>query len=155
MTTVEKMKIMLTTKDSLFKIIPQRPPIVMVDGLLEHTEAYSVSQFEVLADNIFVLNGSFQLPGLVENIAQTAALRAGYGHMQAAMASGNIDMKPPIGFIGEVKNLKIHFLPAVGAILNTRIDQLHQVFNSSIIKGAVMVNGEIVAECEMKIFAQP
>jgi 3-hydroxyacyl-[acyl-carrier-protein] dehydratase len=64
-------------------------------------------------------------------------------------------VKPPVGFIGEVKNLKIHFLPPVGIIINTKVEVLHTIFTASVIRGTVMLDGNIAAECEMKIFAQP
>ena len=145
---------MLVDKDAIFQFIPQRPPIVMVGTLVEHTAEYSISQFEIKTDNIFVQNGAFQTSGMLENIAQTAALRAGYGFMEQLQTTGEKpeNVKPPIGFIGEVKNLTIHFLPKVGEVLTTKVTLVHQVFNSSIIKGTVMVNGETATDCEMKIF---
>ena len=147
---------MLVDKDAIFQFIPQRPPIVMVDTLVEHTAEYSISQFEIKTDNIFVQNGAFQTSGMLENIAQTAALRAGYGFMERLQTTDEKpeNMKPPIGFIGEVKNLTIHFLPKVGEELTTKVTLIHQVFNSSIITGSVLVNGETAAHCEMKIFVK-
>lgn len=145
---------MLVTKENVLHLIPQRPPIVMVDGLLEHSDAESVSQLFIADDNIFVADGHFQMPGLVENIAQTAALRIGYSHMLEASQNGGEPAKPPVGFIGEVKNLKIRFLPPAGSTINTKVELLHTIFTASVIKGSVMHDGNIAAECEMKIFAQ-
>ncbi|MCW3125531.1 MAG: hydroxymyristoyl-ACP dehydratase [Bacteroidetes bacterium] len=144
---------MLVTKENILRLIPQRPPIVMVDGLLEHSAEVSLSRLFIAEDNIFVTDGFFQMPGLVENIAQTAALRMGYDHM-IHMDPNAEPAKPPVGFIGEVKNLKIHFLPPVGSTVNTKVELLHNIFTASVIKGYVMLDGNIAAECEMKIFAQ-
>ncbi|MBS1593012.1 MAG: 3-hydroxyacyl-ACP dehydratase [Bacteroidetes bacterium] len=135
--------------------IPQRHPIVMVDGLLEHEGDVSVSALTIAPDNIFVSDGHFQMPGMVENIAQTAALRMGYSHKLEAKQSGAAPAKPPVGFIGEVKNLKIHLLPPVGATIHTRIEVLHTIFTASVIRGEVLYDGQVAAECEMKIFTQP
>lgn len=143
---------MLVTKENVQRLIPQRPPIVMVDGLLEHSPEVSVSRLFIAEDNIFVADGFLQMPGLVENIAQTAALRMGYDHM-IHMEPGAEPGKPPVGFIGEVKNLKIYSLPPVGSTINTRVELLHNIFTASVIKGFVTCNGQIAAECEMKIFA--
>ena len=54
-------------------LLPQKPPMVMVDALVEFTELSAVTRLVVRPDNIFVQNGRLAEPGLVENIAQTAA----------------------------------------------------------------------------------
>ena len=54
----------------------------MVDGLVAHDEVSTTSRLELNEQNIFCKNGYFHETGLIENIAQTAALRAGYtAHM--------------------------------------------------------------------------
>jgi 3-hydroxyacyl-[acyl-carrier-protein] dehydratase len=146
---------MLVTKENITTFIPQRAPIIMVDGLLEHSDQISVSQLVIAMDNIFVADGHFQMPGMVENIAQTAALRMGYAHMVQAKESGGAPIAPPVGFIGEVKNLTIHFLPPVGSTIHTKVELLHNVFTASVIKGTVLHDGKVAADCEMKIFLQP
>jgi 3-hydroxymyristoyl/3-hydroxydecanoyl-(acyl carrier protein) dehydratase len=145
---------MLILKEYIFQFIPQRPPIVMVDSLREHSAALSVSVFKIEADNIFVAGGYFQMPGLIENIAQTVALRAGYEHMLYINEASGKAIKPPIGYIGEIKNLQINFLPPVGAMIETHVALLHHIFTASVVKGQVIYDGRIAAECEMKVFVQ-
>ena len=123
--------------------------MVMVDALVEHSGEVSVSEFMILPDNIFVSEGFLQMPGLVENIAQTAALRIGY-----EQSLSDTESEPSVGFIGEVKNLKVHFLPPDGSTIRTTIELLHTIFTASVIKGKVMCDGKVAAECEMKIFTQ-
>jgi 3-hydroxymyristoyl/3-hydroxydecanoyl-(acyl carrier protein) dehydratase len=146
---------MLISKENVLQLIPQRPPIVMVDGLKEHTPESSVSVFQISPDNIFIADGHFAMPGLIENIAQTVALRAGYMHMLRIQSEGGAAIKPPVGFIGEVKNLIVNFLPPVGALIETKVDLLHNIFTASVVKGTVICDGNIAAECEMKVFVQP
>ena len=50
----------------------------MVDKLLYADETTTRSSFIIPADNVFVMDGIFQEAGLMENMAQTAAARAGY-----------------------------------------------------------------------------
>ena len=145
---------MLVTQEDIFSLIPQRPPIVMVDGLLEHSAEASTSVFHIAPDNIFVAEGAFQMPGLVENIAQTVALRAGYEHMVQLKAAGGAAIKAPVGFIGEIKNLQIHFLPAASSDLETRVQLLHKIFGASVVNGQVICDGKVAAECEMKLFVK-
>jgi hypothetical protein len=76
----------LTGENSL-ALIPQKPPFVMIDALLFSDEKRTVSSFKIPEKNIFVKEGLFLEPGLVENIAQTAAARA--GHETFGKCAGN------------------------------------------------------------------
>ena len=146
---------MLVNKENVIQLIPQRPPIVMVDGLKEHSAEVSTSVFHIRPDNIFVADGHFQMPGLIENIAQTVALRAGYEHMLRIQSEGGAAIKPPVGFIGEVKNLIVNFMPQVDTQIETRVELHHTIFTASVVKGTVVSGSKVAAECEMKVFVQP
>ncbi|WP_018630572.1 hypothetical protein [Niabella aurantiaca] len=125
--------------------IPQRPPFVMVQTLERSDSEGAATRFTVTEDNILVEAGFLKEPGLVENIAQTAAARIGYSCLQ--------EQKPvPVGFIGAVQQLKINRLPRVGEILETSISIKNQVFNATIVDGAIAINGDVIASCEMRIF---
>ena len=101
-------------------------------------------------DNIFCKNGFLCEPGLMENIAQTAGLRLGYIVYQQQKNGEAI--KPPLGYIGAIKNLIIHQLPPVGAELKTEIFVQAVVFDVTLISAKRTMKGEPVASCEMKIF---
>ena len=119
----------------------------MVDGLISNDEAITISKLSLSKNNIFCSDGFFREPGIIENIAQTAALRSGY----MAMVSGE---KPKVGFIGSVKKLKIYHLPTDNDTLQTKVSILTSLMNVLIIKGEVFVNEELIAEGEMNIFLQ-
>jgi predicted hotdog family 3-hydroxylacyl-ACP dehydratase len=141
-------------------LIPQRPPFVMVGRLLASDEHVTRTSFRVGEDNIFVVNGRFTEGGLLENIAQTAAVRAGAAaRAEAAARAGavsRIEGEPArVGYIGAVKNLEIIDLPAAGDELITEIRIEDQVFDVTLISGKVWCNERIVAQCEMKIFMSP
>lgn len=131
-------------------LIPQKPPIEMVDKLWFNDETTTISGFTIKADNIFCENGEFREPGIVENIAQTAALRVGY--MVSLLEKNGEKVNPPVGYIGAIKRLNIHQLPKVGAELKTEVIIQQIIFDVTLITGRTTVNGEPVAECEMKIF---
>ena len=133
--------------EDILKYIPQRPPMVMVDKLLLSNEVKSETELTVRADNIFVENGVLTAPGLTENMAQTAATRAGFTFLK-----NDEDVK--LGFIGAIKNLKIYREPAVGSILKTEIRELATVMNILAVKTEIRCEMELVAECELKIFIQ-
>lgn len=138
---------MLLEKHEVLDLIPQKHPITMVDGLIEQTEKSTTSRLILNSKNIFCCDGVFVEAGLIENMAQTAALRVGYF---SSLKKEN----PPIGFIGALKRIKIHKLPNDSDTLNTKITVLNNLMNVSIIKGEVFSNGILIAEGEMNIFLQ-
>ncbi|HTM65350.1 MAG TPA: hypothetical protein VL093_03460 [Flavipsychrobacter sp.] len=131
----------------VFPYIPQRPPFVMIDKVVSADESASVTSFTIPADNIFVEEGFFTEPGLIENMAQTAAAGTGYKAFQ--------EQKPaPVGFIGALKGLQIKELPQAGETITTKISFLHQIMNAHIVQGTVMSGEKELASCELKIFLQ-
>ncbi len=122
----------------------------MVDTLWYNDETRTVSGFTIPEDNIFCENGFFKEPGIIENIAQTAALRAGY--MASQMANKGEEVKPPVGYIGAVKKLTIVKLPKAGSEVMTEVVIEHVIFDVTLIRGIVTQNSDTIAECEMKIF---
>jgi predicted hotdog family 3-hydroxylacyl-ACP dehydratase len=134
--------------DDVLKYIPQRPPMVMINGIHKATETSITTTFQVLADNVLVEDGCLTEAGLIENIAQSAAALTGY----AALSDNK---KVLLGFIGAVKRLKITGNPQVGTWLETKVEVINQVFDYSIVKGEVFAEEKLIAECEMNIFLQP
>jgi 3-hydroxymyristoyl/3-hydroxydecanoyl-(acyl carrier protein) dehydratase len=137
----------LVSKDSVSQYIPQRYPMVMVDNLTSSDEntLTAHTSFFVENSNIFCENGFFKEPGMIENIAQSCALRVGYAfHAKAE--------KVPLGFIGAVKNLQVHFYPKANSEIQTEIKVMNEIFDVTLVYGKVFSEGKIAAECEMKIF---
>jgi predicted hotdog family 3-hydroxylacyl-ACP dehydratase len=130
---------------NILQLIPQAPPFVMIDQLVYTDDLISKSTFTIQPDNCMVADGFFTEGGLLENIAQTAAARAGY----QALAEN----KPVSGgYIGAVKDFEIFFLPEVGSQLFTEIKIENQFFNVSVVAGSVWCNNKLAASCEMKVF---
>ncbi|MFM1876583.1 MAG: hypothetical protein RL266_2320 [Bacteroidota bacterium] len=142
---------MLVGREDVLKFIPQRPPIVVVHGLLEHSENSSVSEFHVEENHLFVRDGKFLPSGLMENIAQTSALRSGF-HFSQQMQEGGDQKEPPIGFIGALKNFVVSDLPSVGSVLKTKVTVLHEVMGMQVVEAEVQCGRIVIASCEMKIF---
>ena len=124
----------MTPAENIQDLIPQGPPFIMVDKLLSFSETIISTSFTIRADNIFV-----------ENIAQTAAARAGY--------ISKTENKPvAVGYIGAVNNLEVYYLPKPGDELITEIAIKNQIFDVTLISGKIICNGKPVAQCNMKIF---
>jgi predicted hotdog family 3-hydroxylacyl-ACP dehydratase len=131
----------------LLELIPQRPPMVMIDTLYSCEGNTTISGLLVREDNIFCEKGIFREAGLIENIAQTAAAWTGYAGFQK-----DPEGKVRTGFIGGIRDLSIFSLPVAGTRLTTTVTFTHEVFNASVILGKIEAEGELIASCEMKIF---
>jgi 3-hydroxyacyl-[acyl-carrier-protein] dehydratase len=128
--------------------IPQKPPMVMVDRIVEISGKTTVTTFIIKENNVFVEDGLFREPGLIENIAQSAA--AGIAGHQ-----GNEDEEPRLGFIGAVRDLKITRLPSTGDEIMTTVTVTHEILNATVVKGQTRLHDELIAECELRIFLEP
>ena len=69
---------MIAQEQTIIQYIPHRAPMIMVDGLLAYEEKSIESSLTIQSSNVFVEDGAFTPPGMVENIAQTVAAGAGY-----------------------------------------------------------------------------
>lgn len=136
---------MLVNKENIISYIPQKPPFVMIDQLIGSDDISTRTSFQVRPDNIFIEGDQLTEPALVENIAQTAAARAGY-------ITTKENLPVLIGYIGAIKDLEIFNLPKINDNLETEIIIKTQVFDVTLISGTVRCNGNILAQCEMKIF---
>ncbi len=137
----------LVTKENIIEYIPQRTPIVMIDTLELCDGNVTVTNFEIRGDNIFVKDGILQEPGIIENIAQTAAAKAGYEIKKYGA-------EPLVGFIGAIKDLVIHELPKIGDIIQTTVTMKMEVMGVTLIEGKSTCKGADIASCEMKIILQ-
>tara|TARA_R110002072_G_scaffold9683_10_gene46579 strand:- start:346 stop:789 length:444 start_codon:yes stop_codon:yes gene_type:complete len=142
---------MLVSREDVLKFIPQRQPIVVVHGLISHSENTSVSEFNVEEDHLFVRDGKLLESGLMENIAQTSALRSGYCFSQQ-MSDKEVMKEPPIGFIGALKNFVVNNLPSIGSVLYTTVKVTYEVMGMQVVEANVECDGKVIASCEMKIF---
>ena len=131
----------------IFDYIPQRPPMVMIDKLTHCDDKKTCTSFLIKPENIFCENGFFQAPGLIENIAQTAAARDGF-------AVQKLDRTPRIGFIAAIKELNIIFLPEVNTEICSEVTIETEIMGFTLMHGKVFSNQKLAAECEMRIFIQ-
>ncbi|PID88265.1 MAG: hypothetical protein CSB06_01030 [Bacteroidia bacterium] len=134
-------------KAPIESLLPQAPPMLMVDELLLSDSERTISALRILAQNIFTRNGHFCSEGLIENMAQTAALRAGI----EAQKSGNSDLGK--AYIGKIKNLIIRRLPPVDSFLRTKVFVTKKIENFAIVKAEVQCEDKRIASCEMTILS--
>lgn len=137
----------IDNKNKIIDLLPQKPPFVMIDKLIDNNEKSTSSGLKITKENIFVKNNIFYEPGIIENIAQTAAIKMGYECYLN-------NTKVPIGFIGAVKNFNLYKFPKANQEIETTITIESAIFNLSLISGIVMCENEKIADCEMKIVIQ-
>lgn len=129
----------------IHELLPQQEPFVMISSLVRFDMQTTVTETIVSADNMFVEDGVFTAPGIVENIAQTCAARIGY--VNKYILKKGIQL----GFIGSIRDLKVKDLPKVGDTITTTISVIDSVFGMTLVDAVVLNNGAEVASAQMKI----
>ena len=132
---------------NIIDLVPQRPPMVMIDQLTFANEKSARGRLNIKESNLFSYNGQLQEAGLVEFIAQTAAAYTGY-----LSISNNQEVKK--GFIGSIKNLVIHSLPDINTEIQSEVVIDTELLGFTIITGRVFQNDKVLAECEMRILLE-
>jgi len=131
----------------ILELIPQRPPVVMIDALTRADENMACGRLFIASSNLFCEKGKLGEPGLIEFIAQTAAAYTGYRNK---IASTGVT----VGYIGAIKNLVIHDLPPVDSTIVSEIVVENEIVGYTIISGRVYFEGILMAECEMRILGR-
>ena len=126
------------------QFLPHREPMLMVDGLLYFDGTKAISKLTILDSNIFVEDNLFSETGLIEHMAQTAALLTGYKHQ-----SENLPVKE--GFIAAIKNLNIEALPKVNDIVETEVDIAYEVASMTMVTLLSKIKDKTVAAAEMTL----
>ena len=140
---------MLASGIEILELIPQRPPMVMVDKLLSCDGQTTVTELCIKHDNVFAGTGRFSPPGLLESMAQTAAVRNGW------IVKNNHDRKNKkvtIGVIGNIKHFKVCFQPVAGSVITTTAEVMYEIMQATIVKAKVETCGKLAAEGELHIF---
>lgn len=128
----------------IIKIIPQRPPFVMIDKLIYSDAKCGRGKLFIQETNLLCKNGFFREAGIIEFIAQTAAAHMGYFQISEKQ-------KVREGYIGAVKNLIINYLPLVNTEIQSEIVVDTEIMGYTIVIGKVIQENNLLAECEMRI----
>lgn len=138
----------ISNQDFLHSLIPQRKPIIMIDTFFFYSEKKITSGLTISSENMFTSEGRFSAPGLIENMAQTAALHTGYKFY--------LLQKPaPVGYIGAIKKAEVFELPKIGEHLKTTVEIIHDILGVTLVEATVAVNGKAIAKSEMKTALAP
>lgn len=124
------------------QLLPHRHPMVMVDALLKENGNCGEVRFTIRKENLFVANNELAASGLIEHMAQAAALFSGFKkYSNNAVAQ--------VGFIASIKSLDIKRLPHLDNILKTEVCILHEIMHISTVKLSTFIDNELIATAEM------
>ena len=126
-------------------LLPQQEPFVMVGSIKTFDTKKIVTELHIAKDNIFVDDGSFGASGLIENIAQTCAVRIGY------INKFILKKEIQLGFIGAIRNLHITGQPRVGDTIETTVVVEEEVFGMVLASATICCKEKILVTAEIKI----
>ena len=134
----------VSSQEQISKLIPQQPPFVLVDTLVEYEPDRIVSSFSIPEQHVLVNgNGELSEAGIIEHFAQTIALHQGYDYFLR-------DLAPPVGYIGSIKDFDVHLHPRIGQQLSTTIHIVQRMFGVTGVRGEVRCENRLVAAGEMR-----
>lgn len=145
-----------TTQD-IKHYLPHQAPMLMVDNIVEVDDQHAETIFEIKKDNIFVQNNVFLEAGLIENAAQTCSSIVAQSYF-IDENNQEITGVEVIGFISTIKSMKIHSLPKVGAVLNTKAALLSKFITDNYslctLSCQTFNKGKLLLEGEINLFLQ-
>ena len=127
-------------------LLPQQPPMVMVDRLISADEKSATTSLLIREDNIFVTAGRLNAYALIEVMAQTAAAQLGY---EDKCLKGEQGVR--VGYIGSIKKMHIDEVPKVGENLTTRMEVQEDFMNMKLVTVESFVNDRRIATAELTI----
>lgn len=129
--------------------IPHRPPFVLVDALYYYDATIAISGFTVKPDTLFVRDQYFQETGMIENMAQTMALRAG---ILARTGNEGESGSPRIGYLAAVSQLKLLSRVAVGSLLITELEVVRDLKTFLMLRATCSCQGMAAAKAELTVY---
>lgn len=126
-------------------LIPQQEPVVMVGKLVSASQSGAVTETTIAKDNFFADDGRFSAPGLLENMAQTHAVRLGFINKYI------LGKEMQVGFIGAIRNADVFALPSVGETIRTEAVIREEVFGVILSDVTITCGGRQIARAELKI----
>lgn len=128
------------------QLVPHRPPMLMIDRLLEVRERASVSEMTVLADMLFVgKDGKLDDASYPEIMSQAIAAQEGF----RKLGSRNPQQE---GFLLGIKNLEIPGSARVGDVLRISMFKVAKYGDFGIVQGEVKKGDTVIARGELKVF---
>ncbi len=128
------------------RVVPHKPPMLLIDRLLELRERESISEMTVRQDMVFVSeNGKLDEASYPEIISQALAAMEGFREV----GSRNPQQE---GYLLGIKNFEILGSARVGDILRIVIYKVAKLGDFGIIRGEIRKENTIIAHGELKVW---
>lgn len=134
----------IDSAEEILKLIPQKPPFVLVDKIYAHSENEIISGFTIPENHVLVnSSGKLSESGIIEHFAQTIALYQGYFYYLK-------NLPAPVGYIGSIRNIDIFELPEIHQEIRTKLTILNQLMGVTMVSGEVYWGEKLIAQGEMR-----
>jgi radical SAM protein with 4Fe4S-binding SPASM domain len=128
------------------QLVPHKPPMLMIDRLLEVRERASVSEMTVMEDMVFVgRDGKLDEAAYPEIMSQAMAAQEGFRKLGSRSPQQE-------GFLLGIKNLEIPGSARVGDVLRISMFKVAKYGDFGIIQGEVKKGDTVIARGELKVF---
>jgi predicted hotdog family 3-hydroxylacyl-ACP dehydratase len=126
--------------------IPHRPPILCIDRVLEADADHAMAE-RVVAPGADIEEGELWEEGLVEGLAQTAAVLNAFDERKAGRRSRK-------GMLVGVRRCQIRRRARVGERLTFRVELIRRILPLAVMRCEVRAGDELLASGEMKFYVE-
>jgi radical SAM protein with 4Fe4S-binding SPASM domain len=128
------------------QLVPHKPPMLLIDRLLEVRERASLSEMTVLEDMVFVgKDGKLDEASYPEIMSQAMAAQEGFRKL------GNRSPQQE-GFLLGIKNLEVLGSAKIGDVLRISMLKVAKYGDFGIIQGEVKKGDTVIARGELKVW---
>lgn len=128
------------------RLVPHKPPMLIIEKLIEIGERASVSELKISKDSIFIgEDGKLDEASYAEIISQAIAAQNGFRNL------GNQKSKSQ-GLLLGIKNLEILDSAQVGDMLRVYVYKVAKYGEFGIIKGEVFKGDNLIVRGEIKVW---
>ena len=131
------------------EVIPHRPPMRMIDALMEWSDNSARGAIVFDAKHMAVHDGLVTESALVECIAQTVAAMEGAKKAACGTTGGTVGEQ--VGMLCGVSDFVVVRRPKAGEQLEVRVQVHKRLGPMLLVDGQVLHNGDVVASGSLKL----
>jgi predicted hotdog family 3-hydroxylacyl-ACP dehydratase len=135
--------------DAILRLLPHRPPMLMVDGLEDAAPGTFRARLTLRPDNPFIDgDGNLERAAYPELIAQCFAAGAG------SSVGGEDGGERPLGFLAGFRDIVVLADAGVGDVLVTEVTVATTLGNVSVVDGIVTGPQGVLATGQIKVYLE-
>lgn len=138
---------MQTTHESLspiYTLIPQRPPFLFIDTLVEKSADHIHTQLHLTGDEDF-FSGHFPGNPIMPGVLLCEAC------FQSAAALLNDGSQTGLGVVTKIEQTKFKTMARPGDILNIKVERLEVIGNANYMKANIQVNDKTIMQTKFTV----